>query len=61
MKNQKQSINYNTHIARLDVAIQRKLAYKLRQAGLFEDDIQLLMNGKLRDIKDNININEVFC
>ena len=55
MKNQSQSINYNIHISRLDIAIQRKLYYKLRQAGLFEDDIQLLMQGKLRDIQDNVD------
>ena len=61
MKNQQQTINHNTHISRLDVAIQRKLAYKLRQAGLFEDDIQLLMSGKLRDVQDNIDVYEVLC
>jgi len=61
MKNQQQEINYNTHISRLDVAIQRKLAYKLRMAGLFEDDVQLLMSGKLRDIQDNIDLHEVLC
>jgi len=61
MKNQQQEINYNTHISRLDVAIQRKLSYKLRMAGLFEDDVQLLMSGKLRDVQDNIDLYEVLC
>ena len=61
MKNQQQEINYNIHISRLDVAIQRKLAYKLRQAGLFEDDVQLLMSGKLRDVQDNVDLYEVLC
>lgn len=61
MKNQQQEINYNIHISRLDYAIQSKLAYKLRQAGLFEEDVQLLMSGKLRDIQDNIDLYEVLC
>ena len=55
------TINTNTHINSLDAKIQRKIAYQLTRAGLFEEDIQLLMSCKLRDIEDNINIVEVFA
>ena len=55
------TINTNTHINSLDAKIQRKIAYQLKCAGLFEEDIQLLMSCKLRDIEDNINIVEVFA
>ena len=55
------TINTNTHINSLDAKIQRKIAYQLKRAGLFEEDIQLLMSCKLRDIEDNINIVEVFA
>ena len=54
-------INKNTHISKLDYKIQRKIMYQLRSAGLFEDDIQLLMHGKIRDIEDNIDIVEVLA
>ena len=46
------TINTNTHINRLDAKIQRKIAYQLRCAGLFEEDIQMLMGGKIRDIEE---------
>ena len=52
-------INKNTHISKLDYKIQRKIFNQLRSAGLFEEDIQLLMHGKIRDIEDNIDIMEV--
>ena len=52
-------INKNTHISKLDYKIQRKISNQLRSVGLFEDDIQMLMRGKLRDIEDNIDITEV--
>ena len=52
-------INKNTHISKLDYKIQRKISNQLRSVGLFEEDIQLLMRGKLRDIEDNIDITEV--
>jgi len=54
-------INKNTHISKLDYKIQRKISNQLRSAGLFEDDIQLLMHGKLKDIEDNIDIVEVLA
>ena len=54
-------INKNTHISKLDYKIQRKISNQLRSAGLFEDDIQLLMHGKIRDIEDNIDIMEVLA
>lgn len=54
-------INTNTHISRLDYKIQRKIAYQLKQCGLFEEDIQMLMSGRLRDLEDNIELSEVFA
>ena len=54
-------INNNTHISKLDYKIQRKISNQLRSVGLFEEDIQLLMHGKLRDIEDNIDIVEVLA
>ena len=61
MRTETRQINTNTHISRLDYKIQRKIAYKLKCAGLFEDDIQMLMNGRLRDLEDNIDVSEVFA
>ena len=55
------TINTNTHINRLDYKIQRKIAYQLKRAGLFEEDIQMLMGGRLRDLEDNIELSEVFA
>ena len=54
-------INKNTHISKLDYKIQRKISNRLRSAGMFADDIQLLMNGKLKDIEDNIDLVEVLA
>ena len=54
-------VNKNTHISKLDYKIQRKIFNRLRSAGLFEDDIQLLMRGKLKDIEDNIDVMEVLA
>ena len=54
-------INKNTHISKLDYKIQRKIMYQLQNNGMFADDIQLLMNGKLKDIEDNIDIAEVLA
>ena len=54
-------INKNTHISKLDYKIQRKISNQLRSAGLFEEDIQLLMRGKLRDLEDDIDIMEVLA
>lgn len=54
-------INKNTHISKLDYKIQRKIFNQLRSAGLFEEDIQLLMHGKIRDLEDDIDIMEVLA
>ena len=54
-------INKNTHISKLDYKIQRKISNQLRSAGLFDEDIQMLMSGKIRDIEDNIDIMEVLA
>lgn len=54
-------INKNTHISKLDYKIQRKIMYQLQNNGMFADDIQLLMHGKLKDIEDNIDLVEVLA
>lgn len=54
-------VNNNTHISKLDAKIQRKIAYNLRMCGMYEEDINLVMTGKLRDLKDNIELSEVFA
>ena len=54
-------INKNTHISKLDYKIQRKISNQLRSAGLFEEDIQLLMCGKIRDLEDDIDVSEVLA
>ena len=54
-------INKNTHISKLDYKIQRKISNQLRSVGLFEEDIQLLMRGKIRDLEDDIDIVEVLA
>lgn len=61
MKNQQNQINLSTHICTLDAKIQYKISEQLKQQGFFEDDIQLALNSRLRDIEDNINIMEVFA
>ena len=54
-------INKNTHISKLDYKIQRKISNQLRSVGLFEEDIALLMRGKIRDLEDDIDIAEVLA
>ena len=61
MRRETEPINTNTHISRLDAKIQRKISYQLKQCGLFEEDIQMLMSGRLRDLEDNIELSEVFA
>ena len=61
MRRETTPINTNTHISRLDYKIQRKISYQLKQCGLFEEDIQMLMSGRLRDLEDNIELSEVFA
>ncbi len=61
MRRETEPINTNTHISRLDYKIQRKISYQLKQCGLFEEDIQMLMRGRLRDLEDNIELSEVFA
>ena len=61
MKTEQTTINTNTHINSLDAKIQSKIAYQLKRAGLFEEDIQMLMGGRLRDLEDNIELSEVFA
>ena len=61
MRRETEPINTNTHISRLDVKVQRKISYQLKQCGFFEEDINILMNGRLRDLEDDIELSEVFA
>ena len=62
MKNNNQMvINPNQSISKLDIKIQRKIAYNLRMCGMYEEDVNLLMTGKVRDLEDNIELSEVFA
>lgn len=60
MKNTKlNNLNMNTHINTLDYKTQNKIKYQLRKVGFFNEDIQLMLSGKLKDIDENINLSEV--
>ena len=59
--NNSYSINKNTHISTFDAKIQHKITNQLLQSGFTQEDIQLVLSGRLRDIEDNIDIVEVFA
>jgi hypothetical protein len=59
--NNSYSINKNTHISTLDLKIQRKITYQLLQSGFTQEDINLVLSGRLRDIEDNVELSEVFA
>ena len=56
-----QRINLNAHIGTLDEKIQYKITRQLMQCGFAQEDIQLVLSGRLRDIEDNIELSEVFA
>jgi SOS response regulatory protein OraA/RecX len=56
-----QRINLNAHIGTLDGKIQHKITRQLMQCGFTQEDINLVLSGRLRDIKDNIELSEVFA
>ena len=56
-----QRINLNTHISTLDEKIQYKITRQLQQCGFTQEDINLVLSGRLRDIEDNIELSEVFA
>lgn len=55
------SINKNTHISTLDAKIQYKITNQLLQSGFTQEDINLVLSGRLRDIEDNVELSEVFA
>ena len=61
MNNNTIRINKNATIHSLDGKIQKRIYFQLRNCGMYEEDIQLVMSGKLRDIEDNVDIEEVFA
>lgn len=56
-----QKINLNAHIETLDEKIQHKITRQLMQCGFAQEDINLVLSGRLRDIEDNIELSEVFA
>lgn len=56
-----QRINLNAHISTLDEKIQHKITRQLMRCGFTQEDIQLVLSGRLRDIEDNIELSEVFA
>lgn len=56
-----QRINLNAHIGTLDEKIQYKITRQLMQCGFTQEDINLVLSGRLRDIEDNIELSEVFA
>lgn len=56
-----QRINLNAHIGTLDEKIQYKITRQLMQSGFTQEDINLVLSGRLRDIEDNIELSEVFA
>ena len=61
MYNNTVRVNKNATIQSLDIKVQKKIAYQLRLIGMYEEDIRLVMSGKIRDIEDNIDIDEVLA
>ena len=61
MYNNTVRVNKNATIQSLDIKVQKKIAYQLRAIGMYEEDIRLVMSGKIRDIEDNIDIDEVLA
>ena len=56
-----QRINLNAHIGTLDEKIQHKITRQLMQCGFTQEDINLVLSGRLRDIEDNVELSEVFA
>lgn len=59
--NNSYSINKNTHISTLNEKIQHKITNQLLQSGFTQEDISIVLSGRLRDIEDNIELSEVFA
>ena len=55
-------MSMNTHISKLNLYLKRKIAYLLAENGCDNETIDyLLSNGRLIDIRDYVDIEEVFA
>lgn len=59
MKKQSYPINLNAHISTLSDKQQYKIINDLLLQGFSEEDIQLVLSGRLRDIEDNVDLNGI--
>lgn len=57
--NSKLIINENAHICTLSPLLQRKIERQLRLCGYFDEDIEMVMSSRIRDLEDSIDIMEV--
>ena len=54
-------MSIKTHVSTLPNYIQSQIVELLKLNGCMEDDIQLALSGRLCDLKDTIDIEEVMC
>lgn len=59
MIKQPHAINLNAHISTLSDKVQYKIINDLMLQRFSEEDIQLVLSGRLRDIEDNVDLNEI--
>ena len=61
MKNNNQVINSNTHVSRLEYRIQNVIKHQLYNCGCDKETVDLLMLSRLRDLPEEINMEEVLA
>ena len=61
MKNNNQAINSNTHVSRLEYRIQNVIKHQLYSCGCDKETVDLLMSSRLRDLPEEINMEEVLA
>lgn len=49
------------HVSMLPKYVQSQIIELLKLNGCMDDDIQLALNGRLCDLKDTIDIEEIMC
>jgi hypothetical protein len=54
-------MSIKTHVSALSKDVQQRIVYLLRMNGCFDEDIQQALSGRLCDLKDTIDIDEVVC
>ena len=54
-------MSIKTYVSTLPNYIQSQIVELLKLNGCMDDDIQLALNGRLCDLKDTIDIDEVMC